>query len=278
MEYLKFASITEEHRKNLDEMEEEFYSNMSGTKKAAAVLKRPPSRSDDLQVRMRKRISAALKDQVVEKGKSIAAATSDAASVAASAAARPAPAGGAAAPNSQAGPENYRIMFHVMTQDHKMPDLIWNEQTRLELRSTLEAEIKEFEREQRLRGAKRIAWNFQQFLVLYPSLKDEMLVGPIYVRHFLEAGDSFLRALENPSHVVLFEKLFRRVLVNVERNPRVSILCARCLCRLYEVCKDIIGVFDDMMLTVRMLEQAADMELQVRCVYFSYIYIHASLY
>lgn len=30
--------------------------------------------------------------------------------------------------------ENYRIMFHMMTQDHKLPDLIWNERTRLELR------------------------------------------------------------------------------------------------------------------------------------------------
>ena len=28
--------------------------------------------------------------------------------------------------------ENFRIMFHVMTQDHQLPDLIWNEQTRLE--------------------------------------------------------------------------------------------------------------------------------------------------
>ena len=35
-------------------------------------------------------------------------------------------------------PENYRIMFHVITQDHKQPDLIWNESTRLELRSALE--------------------------------------------------------------------------------------------------------------------------------------------
>ena len=36
-------------------------------------------------------------------------------------------------------PENYRIMFHVITQDHKQPDLIWNEQTRLELRTSLES-------------------------------------------------------------------------------------------------------------------------------------------
>lgn len=159
-------------------------------------------------------------------------------------------------------PENYRIMFHVMTQDHRLPDLIWNEQTRLELRSTLESEIKEFEKEQRLRGAGKIAWNFQQFYVKYDSLKEEMQVGPIYVRHFLDAGDAFLRSLENPSHVVLFEKLFRRVLVNVESNPRISILCTKCLCRLYEVCRDIIGDFDDMLLVVRMLEKAPNMELQ----------------
>ena len=53
-------------------------------------------------------------------------------------------------------PENYRIMFHVITQDHQLPDLVWNEQTRLELRSTLEAELKEFEREQRLRGTQKV--------------------------------------------------------------------------------------------------------------------------
>lgn len=108
----------------------------------------------------------------------------------------------------------------------------------------------------------QVAWNYQQFSVRYESLRDEMQVGPIYVRHFLDAGDSFLRALENPSHVVLFEKLFRRVLVNVDSNASVSILCTKCLSRLYAVCKDIIGGFDDVLLIVRMLEQANNMELQ----------------
>lgn len=35
----------------------------------------------------------------------------------------------------------------------------------------------------------------------------------------------------------------------------------RC-CRLYSVCRDIIGTFDDMLLTFRMLEQASNLELQ----------------
>ena len=89
-----------------------------------------------------------------------------------------------------------------------------------------------------------------------------MQVGPVYIRHFLQAEDDFLRAIENPSHLELFEKLFRRVLVNVVKNPRLSILCVQCLCRLYRVCADLIGEFDDMMLAIRMLEQAHNMELQ----------------
>lgn len=291
-EYLKHTAISEEHRRNLDEMEEEFYSNFVANARVAAASGGGTALSDkpanDLQMRMRKRISAALKEQPVEKviqralhegvsSPSPSGGGAGASSVVLSenstvsapllsaAASSPIPASAAKAASQKSTsnvPENYRIMFHVMTQDHKLPDLIWNEQTRLELRSTLEAEIKEFEKEQRLRGTKKVAWNYQQFAVKYESLRDEIQVGPIYVRHFLDAGDSFLRSLENPSHDVLFEKLFRRVLVNVERNSALSILCTRCLVRLYEVCRDIIGVFDDMLLIVRMLDQASNMELQ----------------
>ena len=89
-----------------------------------------------------------------------------------------------------------------------------------------------------------------------------MQVGSIYIRYFLDAGESFLRSLENPSHIVLFEKLFRRVLVTVTRNPPLSILCTRSLIRLYSVCHDVIGGFDDMLLIVKLLDEALNMELQ----------------
>ena len=52
-----------------------------------------------------------------------------------------------------------------------------------------------------------MAWNYQQFHVRYESLRNEMQVGSIYIRYFLDAGESFLRSLENPSHIVLFEKV-----------------------------------------------------------------------
>ena len=77
-------------------------------------------------------------------------------------------------------PENFRIMFHVMTQDHQLPDLIWNEQTRIELRSTLDTEIKEYERVQRLKGIKKIAWNYEQFYVKYESLRYMLQVSLLF--------------------------------------------------------------------------------------------------
>lgn len=268
IEYLKFAAITEEHRKNLDEMEEEYFSKLSGSKSKPA-----PKDDADLQNRMRKRISSVLREQANahQRPENTHSAILPHASVATGNSSTNGTqllnlqiASNPSNPTSSntMAPENYRVMFHMITQDHQLPDLIWNEQTRLELRSCLEAEIKDFEKEQRLRGLNRIAWNYQQFYVVFESLKEEIQVGPIYVRHFLEAGNSFIRALENPSHVVLFEKLFRRILVNIERNPTLSIICTKCLCRLYEVCHDIIGAFDDMIISVRMIDQAPNMELQ----------------
>jgi hypothetical protein len=37
----------------------------------------------------------------------------------------------AGGPPVNAGFENFRVMFHTATRDHKLPDLIWNQQVRL---------------------------------------------------------------------------------------------------------------------------------------------------
>ena len=42
--------------------------------------------------------------------------------------------------------ENFRTLFHVITKDHALPDLLWNQQTRRELRISLESELRSIER------------------------------------------------------------------------------------------------------------------------------------
>jgi DnaJ family protein C protein 13 len=241
IEYLKHTPISEEHRRNLDDIEEEFYSvyggGIAGGQQAVAAGGVVPGKqqqsSTDLLTRMRNRLTQALRTPALQES-------------------------GITLPV----PGNFRIVFHAMTNDHQLPDLIWNEQTRIELRSSLEREFIDYEREQQLRGFRRVAWNYQQFFVTYESLKYEIQVGPIYIRCFLDTGDAFIRDLENPSHAVLFEKMMRRVLVNINRDTKLSVLCTRCMSRLYEVCQDKIGEFDDMMIIVRMLEDAKVIELQ----------------
>jgi len=120
--------------------------------------------------------------------------------------------------------ENFRIFFHVLTKDHSLADLIWNQQTRRELRIALESEIQYIYREAEARGIHNIAWNHQQFSVDYPSLENEVKVGGsrgVYMRLWLQAGDAFIKTWDDPLR--LYEQLFRKFLCESDRNPKVRI-------------------------------------------------------
>jgi hypothetical protein len=96
--------------------------------------------------------------------------------VAPAAAAVPSATGGSGAVGGL-GPvgENFRVMFHTITQDHKLPDLIWNQTTRRELRSALEEELRGFDAAVRDAGHGNVAWNHQQFRVV--SIWGELVMG-----------------------------------------------------------------------------------------------------
>jgi hypothetical protein len=150
--------------------------------------------------------------------------------------------------------ENFRVMFHTITQDHKLPDLIWNQQTRREMRSALEAELASFDTAVRDMGAGNVAWNHQQFKIEYPSLDSEVRVGKTYLRTFLEGGDAFIRNYDEP--VRFFDLLMRRVLVNFATKPELASMCAQCLERLYRIHAPKIGVFDDTHVLMELIGQA----------------------
>jgi hypothetical protein len=65
---------------------------------------------------------------------------------------------GASAIRSLKG-ENFAVFFSMATLDHTLPDLIWNQNTKTELRTAMEAEEREFERERDLAGSKRTSFS-----------------------------------------------------------------------------------------------------------------------
>ena len=163
---------------------------------------------------------------------------------------------------NQQCPENFRVFFHTLTQDHNLPDLIWNQQTRRELRIGLENEIQYIHRETESRGMDKIAWNHQQYAIEYPSLDGELRVGSVYMRLWLQAGEGFIKTWDEPLR--LFELLFRRFLCELDRNTRVTVLCIRCLERLYAVHGIEIGAFPDVMILIRSMASTRNIETQHR--------------
>ena len=170
------------------------------------------------------------------------------------------------APQTTPRLENFRIFFHVLTQDHSLADLIWSQQTRQELRAALEHEIQYIERQQEARGAQNVAWNHQQFKVDYPSLDHEVKVGSVYMRLWLQAGDGFIQSWQDP--VRLLELLFRRFLCELDRNQTVAVMCIQCLERLYAIHSARIGPFSDMMILVHSMAATKSIETQHRLLQF----------
>lgn len=171
----------------------------------------------------------------------------------------------AAAPTqhqAESTPENFRIFFHVLTQNHNLPDLIWNQQTRRELRIGLESEIQYIQRETEARGLNKIAWNHQQFGIEYPSLENELRVGSVYMRLWLQAGEGFIKSWDEPLR--LFELLFRRFLCEMDRNTKVTVMCIRCLERLYAIHGNTVGAFPDVMILIRSMASTRSIETQHR--------------
>lgn len=158
--------------------------------------------------------------------------------------------------------ENFRIFFHVLTQDHTLPDLIWSQQTRQELKIALDTELRYLRRSFDTLGTDRVAWNHQQFTVEYPSLASEVKVGSVYMRLWLEAGEGFIRNWDDP--VRLFELLFRKFLCEMDRDRTISVMCIRCIERLYSAHASAIGPFTDVMVFVHCMASTEDRETQHR--------------
>lgn len=85
---------------------------------------------------------------------------------------------------------NWALFYWNFSQDHALPNLIWNHKTREELRSALENEIRTFSSDKELAGNALVAWNHQEFELNYQCLADEVKIGDYYLRLLLEMDES----------------------------------------------------------------------------------------
>lgn len=69
-------------------------------------------------------------------------------------------------------------------------------QTREELHDALKKEIQAFNSDRQITTSSLIAWNHDEFEVIYPSLQDEVCIDGYYLRLLLEGSVDL--AIKNP--------------------------------------------------------------------------------
>lgn len=158
---------------------------------------------------------------------------------------------------------NWKLFYFQFTRDHAILNLIWNHQTREELRDALETEIRSFSNDRDLSGSSLIAWNHSEFEVQYQCLQDEVRIGDYYLRLLLERKeeDSPIR-----KSYEFFNDLYHRFLLTTK--PQMKCLCLQAMAIVYGSHHEDIGPFSDTKYIVGMLDRCMDRAERDRFVIF----------
>ncbi|CAG9859086.1 unnamed protein product [Phyllotreta striolata] len=158
---------------------------------------------------------------------------------------------------------NWLLFYWNFNRDHALPNLIWNHKTREELRSALEAEVRNFASDRELAGHALVAWNYQEFEVNYACLADEVKIGDYYLRLLLDINDDdspIRRTYE------FFNDLYHRFLLT--NKVDMKCLCLQAMSIVYGRYFEDIGPFSDTKYIIGMLERCIDRQERDRLVMF----------
>eukprot|EP00796_Vickermania_ingenoplastis_P005967 gene5967-4276_t len=147
---------------------------------------------------------------------------------------------------------NWPLFFSLLKRDHRRPDLIWNHATRMELRQAVEKELLFLKTNAVQRNSEtKMAWNYLEFEVSYPSLEAEVKIGEHYPRLLFESTEP---QISRPKE--FFNDLYHRFLLATESKEKLFCLQGMTiLCKHYA---EAIGYFHDIPYFVIMLRNTVD--------------------
>jgi DnaJ family protein C protein 13 len=156
---------------------------------------------------------------------------------------------------------NWPLFFYNLKRDHLRPDLIWNHNTRNELKEALEAEMHAFQQGLELRKERVVCWNHQELEIQYPSLADELKIGNHYPRLLFESANP---QIARPKE--FFNDMYHRFLLVQDFNLKCQ--CLHGMAILYEHYAEEIGQFHDIEFTIQMLENCSHPLFRDRMIQF----------
>lgn len=138
---------------------------------------------------------------------------------------------------------NFQLMFFQMLHDHSTYTVIWNHETRNELKTALEKEINNLKREQEKipEGEQKPLWNHEEFFIEYKSLSHEIVIDGFYLSKMVDQDTKIQFKIENPR--VLFQAMYTQMLRETDFTNKI--LCVKAMNALYSYYVDTIGGFYD---------------------------------
>jgi DnaJ family protein C protein 13 len=156
---------------------------------------------------------------------------------------------------------NWAMFFYQVKKDHYRPDLIWNHNTRTELREALDAEMQAFQLGLELRKERAVCWNYQEFEVQFPSLQSELRIGNHYPRLLFETQHP---VIARPKE--FFNDMYHRFLLIQDFELKCQ--CLHGMAILYQHYAEEIGQFNDIEFMVQMLDHATHPRFRDRMLLF----------
>lgn len=147
---------------------------------------------------------------------------------------------------------NFQLMFFQMLHDHSTYTVIWNHETRNELKSALEKEINALKREQEKvpEGENKPLWNHEEYFVEYKSLSNEIVIDGFYLSKMVDQDKKVKLSIDRPGD--LFQAMYTRMLRETDYNNKI--LCVKAMVALYEAYVDTIRGFYDTRMILELID------------------------
>ena len=151
---------------------------------------------------------------------------------------------------------NFQLMFYEMLNDHSTYTVIWNHETRNELKTALEKELNHLKREQEKvkEGEQKPLWNHEEFFIDYKSLEKEMVIDGFYISRMIDPEEKIRLNIDNPTE--LFMAIYTRMLRELDFKNKV--MCVKAMTTLYNFYTKKIGTFYETRQLLEMIDTTSN--------------------
>eukprot|EP01080_Neovahlkampfia_damariscottae_P006133 gene6133-10141_t len=127
--------------------------------------------------------------------------------------------------------QKWKLFLQNLQKNYVSAEAVWNEETRKDLKDSLQQEIRNFKKRKLKFKDEIFSWNYIEFNVNYKSLKSFTKVGEYYIKYLTDEYDTSILQKSKIIPRQLISLLFYKLMM--EENEEISLQCSRSMNHIY---------------------------------------------